>query len=130
MFVGLIGTSTLASFIKLILLCIAFVFILIGSYYFTKWYAGSGMVKNKTKNIQVMESYPLGPGKQVCILKLGEKYIAVAICKEQVTVLTELPEEQLIFEETTIQNAGFSEVFGKLVKEQLSTKRKKNDRKG
>lgn len=130
MYVCLVGTSTLASFIKLILLCICFVLILVASYYFTKWYASSGVIKNKTKNIQVMESYPLGAGKQVCILKIGGKYVAVAISKEQITVLTEIPEEQLIFEETTTQNANFGEVFGKMMKEQLPSRKKKNDRKG
>ncbi len=130
MFVYLVGSSTLASFIKLILTCICFVLILVAAYCFTKWYAGSGMVKNKTKNIQVMESYPLGPGKQICILKIGEKYVAVAIAKDQVTVLTELQEEQLTFEEIAVKNTSFGEVFGNTMKEQWSQKRKKNDRKG
>lgn len=128
MFVFLVGTSTLASFIKLILLCICFVLILVAAHYFTKWYSRTGMVRNKTQNIQVLETYPLGAGKQICILKLGEKYVAVAVTKEHVTVITELQEEQLTFEELTAGNANFGEVFGNMVKEQLS--KNKKDRKG
>lgn len=117
MSVLLIGTSTFASFIKLIMLLIVFILILVGSYYFTKWYGKSGMLKNKSQNVNIVESFPLGPGKQVCILKLGEKYIAVAVCKDQVTVLTELEEDQLSFEAPPLQNTNFKEVFGEIIKQ-------------
>lgn len=125
MSVFLIGTSTFASFIKLIILLIFFVLILFASYYFTRWYAKSGMIKNKSQNIRVMESFSMGPGKQICILKLGEKYVAVAVCKEQITVLTELDEGQLLLEEVQLQSTSFGEVFGEMVKQQLKKSKKR-----
>ncbi|MBO5484159.1 MAG: flagellar biosynthetic protein FliO [Lachnospiraceae bacterium] len=125
MSVFLIGTSTFASFIKLIILLIFFVLILFASYYFTRWYAKSGMLKNKSQNIHVVESFSMGPGKQICILKLGEKYVAVAVCKEQITVLTELDEGQLSLEEVQLQSTSFGEVFGEMVKQQLKKSKKR-----
>lgn len=120
MSVFLIGTSTFASFIKLLILLIVFVLILIASFYVTKWYAKSGLLKNKSQNIQVLESYPLGPGKQICIVKLGGKCIAVAICKDQITLLTELDESQLVYEEKKLSEAGFQEIFSDMVKQKVT----------
>lgn len=118
MSVFLIGTSTLASLFKLIALLIVFILILVASYYVTKWYAKSGMIGNRSQNIQVVESFSMGPGKQICILKLGEKYVAVAVCKEKITFLTDLNEEQLSLEAPPIENTNFKDVFGKMMKQQ------------
>ena len=126
MSVYLVGMSTLASLIKLILLLVVFVLILFASYYFTRWYAKSGLVKNQSKNIQIMESYPLGPGKQICIIRLGSRYAAVAISKEQITFLTELQEEDLNMEETVAQEMDFGAAFEKVLRSKLK-KKDKND---
>lgn len=119
MSVCLMGTSTLASLFKLIALFIVFILILVASYYATKWYAKSGMLNNRSQNIQMIESFSMSPGKQICILRLGEKYIAVAVCKEQIVYLTELPEEQLSLELPNAENGDFKEVFGKMLKQQF-----------
>lgn len=115
MSVYLMGTSTLASLFKLIVLLIVFVLILLASYYVTKWYAKTGMLGKQSQNIQVVENYPMGPGKQICIIKLGGKYIAVAICKDQITFLAELEKDKLSLEQQPLENASFKEVFGKMV---------------
>ena len=119
MSVYLIGTSTLASLFKLIALLIVFILILVASYYATKWYAKTGMLNNRTQNIHIVESFAMGPGKQICILRLGEKYIAVAVCKDQIVYLTEIPEEQLSLELPKPENGNFKDVFGKMLKQQF-----------
>lgn len=131
MSVCLVGTSTLASLFKLIALLIVFILILVASYFFTKWYAKAGMTRIKSGNIQVVESFPIAQGKQISILKIGEKYIAVAVCKEQITFLTELTEEQLSLEIPPTANTDFSEVFQKIRKQQWKKEYfGKKDRKG
>lgn len=121
MSVYLVGMSTLASFFKLILLFIVFILILVASYYFTKWYAKSGLIKNQSHNIQLVESFPMGPGKQICILHIGEKYVAVAVCKERITYLTEVDGEQLSFTTPEVSDSSFQEIFGNMVKERFHT---------
>lgn len=118
MSVYLIGMSILASLFKLIVLLIVFILILVASYYATKWYAKSGFPGNKSQNIQMIESFPMGPGKQICIMKLGNKYAAVAVCKDRITFLAELEEEQLSLESPQAENANFKEIFGNMVKQQ------------
>ena len=119
MSVVLVGMSTLASFFKLLLCLIVFILILVASYYFTKWYAKSGFIRNQSQNIQVVENFSMGPGKQICILRIGEKYIAVAVCKDQITFLTQVEEEQLSLTMPETSDASFREIFGDMVKERL-----------
>ena len=82
--------STFTGIFKLIVLIIIFVAILFLSYVVTKWYANSGLVKNKTNNISIIENFQLSPGKTTSIIRIGEKYVAVAQSKEKIVKLTEL----------------------------------------
>lgn len=118
MSVYLIGMSMLSSLFKLIVLLIVFILILAASYYATKWYAKAGFASNKPQNIHMVESFPMGPGKQICIMKLGNKYTAVAVCKDHITFLAELDEEQLSLDSLQTEHADFKEILGNMMKQQ------------
>ena len=109
--------STFAGIFKLIFLVIIFIVILVLSYLVTKWYANSGLVKNKTNNIEIKESFQLAPGKTISIVRLGEKYVALAQFKDNVVKLAELTEEELILNrEVEISDSSFKDVFSNIVK--------------
>ena len=109
--------STFAGIFKLIFLVIIFIVILVLSYLVTKWYANSGLVKNKTNNIEIIESFQLAPGKTISIVRIGEKYVALAQFKDNVVKLAELTEEELILNrEVEISDSSFKDVFSNIVK--------------
>ena len=109
--------STFAGIFKLIFLVIIFIVILVLSYLVTKWYANSGLVKNKTNNIEIKESFQLAPGKTISIVRIGEKYVALAQFKDNVVKLAELTEEELILNrEVLISDSSFKDVFSNIVK--------------
>ena len=109
--------STFAGIFKLIFLVIIFIVILVLSYLVTKWYANSGLVKNKTNNIEIKESFQLAPGKTISIVRIGEKYVALAQFKDNVVKLAELTEEELILNrEVEISDTSFKDVFSNIVK--------------
>lgn len=109
--------STFAGIFKLIFLVIIFIVILVLSYLVTKWYANSGLVKNKTNNIEIKESFQLAPGKTISIVRIGEKYVALAQFKDNVVRLAELTEEELILNrEVEISDSSFKDVFSNIVK--------------
>ncbi len=111
------GFSTLASLFKLILLLIVFIGLLFAASWFTRWYAGSSVAKQNNHNIQVVENYSFGPGKTICIVKIGTKYVAVAVAKDTVTVLTELTEEELDIQPQGFpKQSSFGDMFSELVK--------------
>lgn len=109
--------STFVGIFKLIFLVIIFIVILVLSYLVTKWYANSGLVKNKTNNIEIKESFQLAPGKTISIVRIGEKYVALAQFKDNVVKLAELTEEELILNrEVEISDSSFKDVFSNIVK--------------
>ena len=108
--------STFAGIFKLIFLVIIFIVILVLSYLVTKWYANSSLVKNKTNNIEIKESFQLAPGKTISIVRIGEKYVALAQFKDNVVKLAELTEEELILNrEVEISDSSFKDVFSNIV---------------
>ena len=107
---------------KLIFLVIIFIVILVLSYLVTKWYANFGLVKNKTNNIEIKESFQLAPGKTISIVRIGEKYVALAQFKDNVVKLAELTEEELILNrEVEISDSSFKDVFQTLLKAEKKT---------
>ena len=116
--------SRLSSFAQLITLLIVFVFVLALTFYATKWMAKMQKSQYKSSNIDVIETFRLSNTKYIQIIKLGEKYIAIAICKDTVTFLTELEEEQIDLMQTTEEmNVGFQEILKK-VKDMKDIKKK------
>ena len=114
--------STFAGIFKLIFLVIIFIVILVLSYLVTKWYANSSLVKNKTNNIEIKESFQLAPGKTISIVRIGEKYVALAQFKDNVVKLAELTEEELILNrEVEISDSSFKDVFSNIVKSRKKT---------
>lgn len=114
--------SATASVFKLIFYMLVFVGILFIAYYFTKWYANSGLVKKSSGNISIIETYQIAPGRVIYLVKIGEKYVSFVTSKEQVEFLTELKKEELsIVENLQMQkmqnpNVSFLDVISKMRK--------------
>lgn len=83
------------SFLQLCTILIIFVFVLLITYAATKWIAKIQNNKPGGTNIEVIETHRLTANKYVQIVRTGKKYLAIAICKDTVTMLAEIPEEQI-----------------------------------
>lgn len=108
--------SRLSSFAQLITLFLVFVFVLALTYFATRWMAQQQKQQFKCKNIEVIETFRISNTKYVQILRLGSKYVAISVCKDTVTMLTELEKEGLEFTEQQegMLNLGFQEVLKKV----------------
>ena len=116
MIVVLVGQSALASFFKLCMLLIAFILILVASYYVTRWYAQSGFVRRQNHNMEIVDTLSMGPNRQICIVRIGQKYIAVSVCKDHIRFLTEVSGDEIEFEpktetETRLRMSRFKQLF-------------------
>lgn len=105
--------STFSSVFKLFLLLVIFFVLLYGAHLFTKWYAKSGIVNARSSNISVIESQQISPGKNIVIAKVGNKYVSFVLFKENAVFLTELAEEELVFQSEEMKNTSFSEILKK-----------------
>lgn len=87
------SVSDYAQFITVLIL---FVVVLFLAAYVTKKIGKFSNAGNKGTNISIIESYRISAGSYVQILKIGtKKYVAIAVCKDSVTKLAELSEDEL-----------------------------------
>lgn len=112
--------SSLDSFIQLITVLVIFIFVLIITYFTTRWMAGIQKGRSFNKNLRIIETISAGNNKMISIVQAGEKYLVVSIGKDEVHYLTELKQEELkdlSFMNPDNQNDKqdpFAEIFGRL----------------
>lgn len=107
--------SATAGIFRFIVLFIVFIAVLVLAFYFTKWYANSGLVKKGYGNIKVIESYQVAPGKIIYIVKIGSRYVSIMTSKDNIVKLTELSYEDLELQETEFNNTSFKDVMGQMI---------------
>lgn len=107
--------SSWDSFIQMIGLIILLILILAATYYTTKFVGGMKLGQMKNSNFKVIDAYRISPNKVMQIVKIGNKYIVIAISKDTINYITELDEAELfIREEQTAEKLSFKETFDKL----------------
>ncbi len=110
-------TGQIDSAAQFITVFILFVVVLVITAITTRWIAGYQKQQNVVGNIEVMDTQRIANGKYIQLIRVGEKYIAVAVCKDTVTMLTEVDKEQIKQDETgVVSTAGFGEMFEKVKK--------------
>ncbi|MDR2889628.1 MAG: flagellar biosynthetic protein FliO [Lachnospiraceae bacterium] len=81
--------------VQLLTVVVIFVFVLAITYLSTKWLANYQKGRSVGSNIEVIETYRLTVNKYVQIVRIGNKYLAIAVGKDEVTFLTELNHDDL-----------------------------------
>ncbi len=105
-------SNSVDSYVQFITVLVIFVFVLVITYFTSKWIAGYQKTRGANSNIELVESFSLGNNKYLQIVRIGQKYLAVAVGKDSVTMLTEIPEDQLLLScEKIQQTKGFKELF-------------------
>lgn len=107
-------SNDMNSFLQLCTVLIIFVFVLVITWVATKWMANIQNGKTCGSNIEVIETYRLTANKYVQIIRTGEKYLAIAVCKDTVTMLAEVPAEQICLpDQSTNTVLDFKKIFEK-----------------
>ena len=91
----ILAATSLDSFVQLITVLIIFVFVLILTYFTTRWMAGIQKGRSFNRNLKIIETISVGNNKMISIVEAGTKYIVVSIGKDEVNFLTELKEDEL-----------------------------------
>ena len=106
-------TSTSNSFAQFIIVLLIFVGVLAVTFYVTKWMSGYQKARQNGTNIQMIESAPLAPNKHLQIVRIANKYVALAVSKDTVTMITELdPDEVVIADNAT--TTSFKDILTKV----------------
>lgn len=116
MFILLLASSGLESIVQAVTLLIMFLIVLVITFFATKWLAKYQQGQTVNRNFKVIETFRIAPQKFLQIIEVGEKYIVISVCKDTVTMLTELDRETVreLPEQTLQINESFQEVLQKI----------------
>lgn len=90
------AASGVESVARLLTTFILFLFVCVITYYTARFVAAFQKSGMRATNIEAVEAYRISNNKYIQIIRIGEKYLAIAVCKDTVTVLCELTENEII----------------------------------
>ncbi len=79
--------------------------VLFVTYLVTKWISGYQNTQRAGNNVKLIEQAPLAAGKYIQIVRIGDKYVALGISKDNITKLCEVDEQALYFDEKKNRSA-------------------------
>ncbi len=108
-------TSDSGSYAQFVTVLILFVVVLGLTALVTRWLAGYQKQQGGNNNIEILEAGRIGNNKYIQLVRVGEKIMAIAVCKDTVTMLGEIPKEQLR-EGTASRGIRFGELLERAAK--------------
>lgn len=108
--------GVLGDIFSFVFMLIAVGLILYLSYAVTKKLSGTGMAGGMSKNMRVVDRMFMGRDKSIVVVRVGQKDYLLGISQNNITLLTELPEgEIMVFadEETGTGPMEFMETLKK-----------------
>lgn len=106
-------SSTASSIGQLITVLIIFAFVLIITYFTTKWIGNYQKDKAPGENIQIVETKRIDQNKMVEIVRIGDRYFALGLGKETVTTIAEISKDSLQFPIDNKTNFSFKDFLNK-----------------
>ena len=121
-------TTGLESVVQLITVLFIFVFVLAITWISTRYIAGVQKDKYKTGNMELIETLRISNNKYMQIVRVGNKYYCMAVCKDTVTMLGEIRKEDMVFSESNVNvNMDFHKILEKVKQKQLGNKTDTNE---
>ena len=108
-------SNRLDSIVQLITAVCIFIFVLALAYFTTKFTAGFQKSKLASPNVEVIETFRLTQNKYIQIVRVGKKYIALGIGKEEIEFLSEISDEDLLLETFSDQSPDSPELFKEIL---------------
>ena len=118
----IILTGKADSYAQFITVLLIFVAVLAVTAWVTKWIAGYQKKQGVESNIEIRETVRIANNKYIQLIRVGETYFAVAVCKDTVTTLGEIPAEQLKDMSTLENTSGFREILVRAAKKENEEK--------
>lgn len=117
-------SSGIESVVSFLTALVIFLFVLLITYVTTRYMAAIQKNKFKAGNMELIETLRISNNKYLQIVRVGEKYLCMAVCKDTVTMLGELKEEEMVFHENN-GNAGmdFQKIFENMKQKALGNKK-------
>ena len=109
--------SSLDSVVQLFTVLLIFIFVLALTYFITRFAAGLQKQNMISPNVDIVETYRIAQNKYVQIIRVGEKYFSIVVCKDTVTLLGEMTKDDITIPDTKIGTTmSFQEILDKAKK--------------
>ncbi len=105
------GASTLDSVLQILGLLVLFIIIIASSYFVTRKIGQISAGSMHNNNISIVDTYKISTTKYIQIVKVAGKCFAIAVGKEEITLLGEIDEDNLIKREEAVQFKSFKEML-------------------
>lgn len=112
--------SRVESFAQLVTLVLIFGFVLAITYFGTRWVSNFQKEKMSGCNIKVLDTLRITNTKYIQVVKIGEKCFAISVCKDTVTYLCEVNEDDLVLNDESqsgLKSENFKEILDKFKKD-------------
>lgn len=107
--------STWDNILQLIGLFILLIIILIGAYYTSKFVGKAKLGQVKNSNFQIIDVYRISTNKMLQIVKIANRYVVLGVCKDQITYIMELDENEVLTREIKEQDKqSFGQILEKI----------------
>lgn len=114
----LTGMDRTDGFLQFMTVLILFVFVLAVTWLTTRWIVGYQKTKAAGCNLEVIETMRVTGNKYLQIVRAGERYLVIAVGKDEIHMLAELSREEIQFHENgNGQNLNFGDILEKFKKQ-------------
>lgn len=112
------------SFVQFVTVLLLFLVVLVITYGVTRWISGIQKTQMVGRNMEIVDTMRISSSKYLQIVRAGEKYLVIAVCKDTVTMLAEIPKDSLELQDSGQMNGypGFREILEKIKNQNLTEK--------
>lgn len=110
-------TTKVDGYLQFMTVLILFVLVLAVTWGVTRWIARYQQGRSGIGNLEMIETCRISPNKYIQIIRAGEKYLVIAIGKDEVHMLSTLSKEELVLRESPEGEAiDFANIFDRVKK--------------
>ena len=111
----LVSYTKTDSVVQFLTLLIIFAFVIAVTYFTVRWISKVQQGQSKCSNIEIIETKRITNNKYLQIVRSGDKYMLIGIGKDEISMITELNEDELITASAdSAGNVNFKDVLAKV----------------
>lgn len=124
----LLAVDNVKSISQFLTLVVIFIIVLAITYFTTRFIANYQKCKMSDSNIKLIEAIRINQNKYIQLVQIGKKYYALAVSKDNVSVIAEVPEEELVLsEDSGVVPHKFSDILASFKKNDENEERNETE---
>lgn len=120
-------TSGVNSVVQFITVLIIFVIVLFLTYATTRFIGNYQKAGTENSNFKIIDTYRVSNNKYIQIIQVGKKYLVISVCKDSITMLAEVLEEEIKIPEYGNSQESFSKILEKIKSRKTHTNNKEQE---